>query len=195
MLAAKCPSGDQPAPLLVWSGLFQALPAGGVAWRPRPGALRAQRDQGLRLRPRQRIHRREQDQGRCSGDGPADPAGGRPLTCERRQLKGVGVCVGVGGEDGGQQLAVFRWRSAIKIRRKEQNKTWVISASACFCPIVLLHLWRCERAAGSQRTSSLSTSGPSSSTSTCWLTFSPFTSCSCRNLFCGSLLVRKSCLY
>lgn len=78
------------------SPLFQAVPAGGVARRPRPSALGSQRDQGLHLRPCQRIHRREQDPGRRSGDGPEDPAGGRVLTCERRQLKGLGGGRGAG---------------------------------------------------------------------------------------------------
>lgn len=98
-------------PLLISSRLFQAVPAGGVAWRPRRSALRAQRDQGLHLRPRQRIHRREQDPGRRSGDGPEDPAGCRPLTCERRQLKGVGV--GGGGGQRGRRPATRRFPVAL----------------------------------------------------------------------------------
>lgn len=112
------------------SPLFQAVPAGGVARRPRPSALGAQRDQGLHLRPCQRIHRREQDPGRRSGDGPEDPAGGRVLTCERRQLKGLGRGAGEGfTEDGGQQHAVTRWRSAFRVigKKTKQNTGYYVS--------------------------------------------------------------------
>lgn len=95
------------------SPLFQAVAAGGVARRPRPSALGAQRDQGLHLRPCQRIHRREQDPGRRSGDGPEDPAGGRLLTCERRQLKGLGG--GGGGVRRGRRPAARRHPVALRL--------------------------------------------------------------------------------
>lgn len=127
------------------SPLFQAVPAGGVARRPRPSALGAQRDQGLHLRPCQRIHRREQDPGRRSGDGPEDPAGGRVLTCERRQLKGLGLGLGL-GLGGGRGRGSARTAASstpspggappLELQGKKQNKTWVITFPelACFCP-------------------------------------------------------------
>lgn len=70
--------------------LSQAVLARGVARGPRWSPVRAQRDQGLRFRPRRRIYWRQQDPGRSPGNGTENPAGRRtcPCPCEWKQLSG-----------------------------------------------------------------------------------------------------------